>query len=26
VKEKGQIHPDELTIKALGRSYPTPSM
>jgi endoglucanase len=26
VKEKGQIHPDELTIKALGRSYPAPSM
>jgi len=26
VKEKGQIRPDELTIKALGRSYPAPSM
>jgi aryl-phospho-beta-D-glucosidase BglC (GH1 family) len=25
VKEKGQIQPDELTIKALGRSYPKPS-
>ena len=26
VKANGQTHPDELTIKALGRSYPPPEM
>jgi endoglucanase len=26
VKENGQVHPDELTIKALGRNYPSPNM
>ena len=25
-KANGQIHPDELTIKALGRKYPPPEM